>query len=149
VDGLNFSKIRPSNKNQAVKLEIKPEMKSQRFSIFLVVCLLMFYGSIFGQKNTQKTSLIPINIGISQYYRPYQKELFVITSTSELLSSHPNYRRISFLVVNPAIRPVPGDFYVRYLGFICKNEWKLDKISPIPFRFRLGSVDYVNYLEGK
>jgi hypothetical protein len=35
------------------------------------------------------------------------------------------------------------------LPLFCKIEYHLDKVLPIPVRFRLGSVDYVNWLEQK
>lgn len=34
-------------------------------------------------------------------------------------------------------------------AFFCKLELKIDKAANINCRFRLGSVDYVDYLEGK
>ena len=34
-------------------------------------------------------------------------------------------------------------------GWFCKKEWKMEKVTGIPFRFRLGSVDDCNWMEGK
>ena len=42
----------------------------------------------------------------------------------------------------------PG-YYASQLGFFCKQEIKMDKITKVPFRFRLGSVAECNRLEGK
>lgn len=35
------------------------------------------------------------------------------------------------------------------LAFFCKLEVELEKTSQFPVKFRLGDVDYVDYLEGK
>lgn len=41
------------------------------------------------------------------------------------------------------------DFYSKQLSFFCRQEIKMDKVIKIPFRFRLGSVEQCNWLEGK
>ena len=47
------------------------------------------------------------------------------------------------------ITSITPDFYKRNLGIICKKEIIFEKKTNIPFRFRLGSLEYVNRLEGK
>lgn len=47
------------------------------------------------------------------------------------------------------IRLLPANYYTNHLPFFCDKEWKLEKAIKIPVKIRLGSVDYVNHLEGK
>ncbi len=61
---------------------------------------------------------------------------------------------VNMPTVPPAIRlsqgaVIPPSLYADRLGLVCRQEWKLEKSSGIAFRFRLGSLDYVNRLEGK
>lgn len=50
---------------------------------------------------------------------------------------------------NSSLHPVSANFYVKNLGFFCKQELRLEAITKIPFRFRLGSVNYCDWMEGK
>ena len=44
---------------------------------------------------------------------------------------------------------IPGNFYTQQLGFMCRQELKFEAITKIPFKFRLGSVQYCDWMEGK
>jgi hypothetical protein len=44
---------------------------------------------------------------------------------------------------------LPGNFYVKQLPFFCTKELQIQKAVGIPVKFRLGSVDYCDKLEGK
>gem|GEM_PF-4791905 len=79
--------------------------------------------------------------------------------TSSVFSANPRLASPA-LYASPESRPASsgawirpslpaGNFYFCQLGFFCKEEWKLEQSSHIPFRFRLGSLAYCDYLEGK
>ncbi len=51
-----------------------------------------------------------------------------------------------------SLRPlavIPQDHYTQHFGMMCKKELAIEKATRIPFRFRLGSLQQCNYLEGK
>ena len=50
---------------------------------------------------------------------------------------------------NIPLRMVSQDYYSNNLGFFCKKELQIEKLTKVPFRIRLGSLDYVDKLEGK
>lgn len=113
----------------------------QRISSFLVVLLLMFSPAAFGQKSIGN-EVSANGPGIS--FKPgYFKSKFSLSTITRYIDRPgPAY--------NVRLMNLPSaSFYPASLGIICKTELKLDKITPLPFRFRLGSLEYVNWLERK
>ena len=44
---------------------------------------------------------------------------------------------------------VAPNAYTNHLGFFCRQELRTDKITPLPVRFRVGSMEQCNWLEQK
>ena len=64
------------------------------------------------------------------------------TNTFLLPSFPDNMYNVEKRVINPG-------FYVNNLGFFCKKELKFEAATGIPFKFRLGSLQYCDRMEGK
>ncbi len=134
----------------------------QRLRSFLVVSLLMFVGNNFCEAQTGRIKL-PINHKMLEEF-DFEKILrsgdtikhSVIFLQKE--SCHiprfrigPGYSQLSILK-QPGSEigyHLPASTYLQSIGFICRKEWQLEKITSLPMRFRLGSLDYVNYMEQK
>lgn len=61
--------------------------------------------------------------------------------------------RVSALSVSSLTAPfaptLSPNFYASNLGFFCQQEIKIEKAVKFPVKFRLGSVEACNHLEGK
>ncbi len=44
---------------------------------------------------------------------------------------------------------ISPNLYYQHLGWMCKQEIRLEKNTGIPIKLRLGSYNYCNWLEGK
>jgi hypothetical protein len=133
----------------------------QRHFLFLVVCLLMFCGKFFGQKNPQNFQEFINYNALTGFKLKNLSSLASAKQGNEMLTPNfkNNYPPSNFSLQNPVLKPgyalsgtlpvLSSSFYCSSLGVICKKEMQLEKLTAVPFRFRLGSLEYVNYLEKK
>lgn len=121
----------------------------QRICYFLVVFVLGFWGNIFSQEKQPncEPDTVPIRINICRFGKTSDlaknRRTDSLTKESILRKYNPSQGG------NSTIFPVASSFYSKNLSFFCKKELQLEKLTSVPLRFRLGSLDYVNYLEQK
>jgi hypothetical protein len=113
----------------------------QRVAGFLVVFLLMFFGSSSGQRFPAPGITVP---GLKKTHfqvltKPFKSQ-FRPVSVLGYDDCTPGYK---FSLLNLPT----SSTYINNLGFFCRQELKLDKVLAIPIRFRLGSKEYVDQLE--
>ena len=70
-----------------------------------------------------------------------------ITIHSSLSHAH-SLSTILPLPASAFLQLLPGNFSTSQLGFFCKQEWKFESATRVPFKFRLGNVGYCDWLEG-
>ena len=109
---------------------------------FVVVLILFFNGEIFSQKKVQ-------NINFQENNNPPMSWIIVNKQRPKFLQENSSdiFKKSGNITLKTP--ELPGRFYYDCLGFFCKREIQLQKITSVPFRFRLGSLAYVNYLEQK
>lgn len=66
-------------------------------------------------------------------------------SVSSVMPIFHNYLGV---ILNP-VSVIGADYYTQNFGFFCKKELQFEKATKIPLRFRLGSLQYNDYLEQK
>jgi hypothetical protein len=93
--------------------------------LFLFFCTIFVVDAVFCQKTSFLSSV---------------KAPFSIYSSNKKLPS------FILLTAKPI---VPMNYAVHDYAFFCRQEWKWERQTGIPFRFRLGSLAECNRLEGK
>ena len=118
----------------------------------LFFCMIFVVSVAFCQ-NTEEKVLLGRDIFTAKPAFTSYKTINYHHSIPKVISRvHPQ----PVLTARPVIKLNPlscsiinADFYTRNFGFFCKKELQFEKATKIPLRFRLGTLQYNDYLEGK
>ena len=131
-------------------------MKLQRVYQFLVVLLLILPARIFSQQQMPRIGQnSPHLLNLSENFQgklrsnnqfPHANLQYFIFADKIPYQLTPPNRTVINLNFPDIIRQ---EFYTSLIPFFCKKEFQFEQNTSIPLRVRLGSLDYVNRLEGK
>ena len=122
-------------------------MRERRF-YFVVVSILFLNVEIFSQEKSSPCIKLPIDYRRLSTF-DFERQLNLGFKPADSTSSLKKSQCDSIAVKQPALIVVSPSFYFDHLSFFCSRELKLEKATSVPLRLRLGSLDYVNYLEKK
>lgn len=118
---------------------------------FLFFCMIFVASCALAQNNTKKlliiSDLYKVKPAVNKY-RNTPSGNFSIKNDS-LLSKKLTINKSAIAITPISYSLISPNYYTQNFGFFCKKELQMEKLTKIPFKFRLGSVQQCDWLEGK
>lgn len=121
-----------------LEVENKRKWKVKALLLFSFLLLQCNWLSAQGRLSAENIAAFPISTTATTFL-PNAFTIFPFTNTN---LSH------SFQSTTPSYH-TPVVYCYQDIGFFCKIDVQLEKAVKLPVKFRLGTVQYVNKLEGK
>lgn len=113
--------------------------RKKRSSLLTLAWLLLLSTPVLGQLGVRATAIPDVR-------PPFHRPFYPLLSDGESLTDFtaPDLRTS---MLQP--RLTPQAYRMAEPAFFCRIEARMEKTAGLPVRFRLGDVQYVDYLEGK
>ncbi len=110
--------------------------------------MIFVVGCIFSQNSTSFSNTLSFKSNLFTLITASQKKRIEKPNITDYKKYFSNSRflldapQMPFSIINP-------NFYTQNFGFFCKQELHFENVTKIPLKFRLGSVQQCDWLEGK
>jgi hypothetical protein len=113
---------------------------------FLFFCMIFVVGAAFGQKKAEDFT---VKTDFYSWVKPAKKERNPLINNTQHPAKASSGMMGAGSILPASFSIISPNYYTANFGFFCKKELMVEKITKIPFRFRLGSVQQCDRLEGK